>query len=73
MNLIFLLITFIIGQSEGSRSEMENEVFESAEEIVLTIDEVKDLVDDLEKDMLKSDEVDCSGTLDKEFITNFIS
>ena len=41
---------------------MENEVFESAEEIVLTIDEVKDLVDDLEKDMLKSDEVDWEQT-----------
>ena len=46
----------------NSISEMENEVFESAEEIVLTIDEVKDLVDDLEKDMLKSDEVDWEQT-----------
>ena len=30
MNLIFLLITFIIGQSEGTWSEMENEVNEKS-------------------------------------------
>lgn len=43
-------------------NQMEDEVFETTEEIVLTIDEVKELVDDLEKDMLKSDEVDWEQT-----------
>ena len=41
---------------------MEDDIVESTEEIVLTIDDVKDLVDELEKEMLKSDEVDWEQT-----------
>ena len=41
---------------------MEDDIIESTEEIVLTIDDVKDLVDELEKEMLKSDEVDWEQT-----------
>ena len=42
--------------------DMEDDIMESAEEMVLTVDDVKGLVDELEKEMLKSDEIDWEQT-----------
>ena len=41
---------------------MENDVMESTEEIALTVDDVYELVDELEKEMLKSDEISWEQT-----------
>ena len=41
---------------------MEDDIMDSAEEMVMTVDDVKELVDELEKEMLKSDEIDWEQT-----------